>query len=140
MPVIINVTGEPAGGFTMSAPQTKDQTAVASGPRDKVDRVNEAVGTVNVTGRTETVEQGDEKVTVKMGNRTVEISMGNETLNIKMGNQSTKLDLGASTTEAMQSIELKVGQSSIKVDQTGVTIKGMMISIEGQVQTQLKRW
>src|SRR2546423_3041474 len=57
VPVIINVTGEPAGGFTMSAPQTKDQTAVASGPRDKVDRVNEAVGTVNVTGRTETVEQ-----------------------------------------------------------------------------------
>ena len=38
----------------------------------------------------------------------------------------------------MQSIELKVGQSSIKLDQAGVTIKGMMIQIEGHVQTQVK--
>ena len=38
----------------------------------------------------------------------------------------------------MQSIELKVGQSSIKLDQMGVTIKGMMINIEGQIQAQVK--
>jgi type VI secretion system secreted protein VgrG len=31
-----------------------------------------------------------------------------------------------------------VGQSSIKIDQMGVTIKGMMISIEAQVQCQVK--
>jgi type VI secretion system secreted protein VgrG len=30
----------------------------------------------------------------------------------------------------MQSIELKVGSNSIKIDQTGVTIKGAMIKIE----------
>ena len=42
------------------------------------------------------------------------------------------------TTEAMQSITLKVGQSSVKLDQMGVTIKGMMIQIEGQIQTQVK--
>ena len=35
----------------------------------------------------------------------------------------------------MQSITLKVGQSSVKIDQMGVTIKGMMIKIEGQVMT-----
>jgi type VI secretion system secreted protein VgrG len=38
----------------------------------------------------------------------------------------------------MQSITLKVGQNSITIDQTGVTIKGMMVSIEGQVQTTVK--
>ena len=38
----------------------------------------------------------------------------------------------------MQSIELKVGQSSIKIDQMGVTIKGMMINVEGQVMTEVK--
>ena len=70
-----------------------------------------------------------------MGNRDVKIDMGNDTLTIKMGNQTTKLDLGKSETEAMQSIELKVGQSSIKVDQMGVTIKGMMIKVEGQIMT-----
>jgi type VI secretion system secreted protein VgrG len=42
------------------------------------------------------------------------------------------------STEAMQGIELKVGQSSVKIDQMGVTITGMMIKIEGQVQTEVK--
>jgi type VI secretion system secreted protein VgrG len=38
----------------------------------------------------------------------------------------------------MQSIELKVGQSSIKIDQMGVTIKGMMIKVEAQIQGEFK--
>ena len=106
--------------------------------------------------RTETVKQGDEKVTIEQGHRTVtvgqgndthlirkgdrsvQIDLGNDTLNIKMGNQTTKLDLGKSETQAMQSIELKVGQSSIKLDQSGVTIKGMKISVDGQLMTEVK--
>jgi type VI secretion system secreted protein VgrG len=79
--------------------------------------------------RTEVVEKGNEKITIQQGNRDVTISMGNDSLKISMGSQ---------TTEAMQSIELKVGQSSVKLDQMGVTIKGMMIQIEGQIQTQVK--
>jgi type VI secretion system secreted protein VgrG len=88
--------------------------------------------------RSATVQTGNDTLTVKQGNRAVEVSMGNDTLTIKMGNQTTKLDLGKSETEAMQSIELKVGQSSVKLDQTGVTIQGMLIKIEGQIQTQVK--
>jgi type VI secretion system secreted protein VgrG len=88
--------------------------------------------------RTETVEEGDEKVTIKKGNRAVEISMGNESLTIKMGNQTTKLDMGKSETEAMQSIVLKVGQSSITLDQTGVSIKGLTVKIEGQIEVDVK--
>jgi type VI secretion system secreted protein VgrG len=84
------------------------------------------------------ISQGDDSLLVKQGNRAVEISMGDDSLLIKMGNQTTKLNLGSSSTEAMQSIELKVGQSSLKVDQMGVSISGMMIKIEGQVQTSLK--
>jgi type VI secretion system secreted protein VgrG len=37
----------------------------------------------------------------------------------------------------MQGIELKVGSNSIKIDMTGITISGMMVSISGQVQTQV---
>jgi type VI secretion system secreted protein VgrG len=88
--------------------------------------------------REETLNEGNDKLTIKKGNREATIEMGNDTLTIKMGNQTTKLNLGMSQTEAMQSIELKVGQSSLKVDQMGVTIKGLMINIEGQVQTQVK--
>jgi type VI secretion system secreted protein VgrG len=106
--------------------------------------------------RTETVKDGNEKVTIetgnrevyvnkgndkhqiKMGNRECIIDMGNDNLTIKMGNQITKINLGKSETEAMQSIELKVGQSSLKLDQMGITLKGMMITCEAQIQMEQK--
>ncbi|MCG6942504.1 MAG: type VI secretion system tip protein VgrG [Thiohalocapsa sp.] len=94
--------------------------------------------TIKQGNRTEELSQGNETVTIKMGNRKVELGMGNDDLTLEMGNQTTKLSLGKSTTDAMQSIELKVGQSSVKVDQMGVTIKGMMIKIEGQVTVDVK--
>lgn len=88
--------------------------------------------------RTVSLEQGNESLTVKMGNRSTEIKQGNDELKIAMGNRVVKVDLGKISEEAMQSIELTVGQSSIKIDQTGITIKGMMIKIEGQLQTEIK--
>jgi type VI secretion system secreted protein VgrG len=88
--------------------------------------------------RTENVKKGNETITIEKGNRDTTIKMGNDSLTISMGNQTTKISLGKSETEAMQSIELKVGQSSVKLDQMGVTIKGMMIKIEGQVQVDVK--
>jgi type VI secretion system secreted protein VgrG len=105
--------------------------------------------------RTETVKTGNEKVTIEQGNRDVivkmgndthkidqgnrdvQIAMGNDTLTIKMGNQTTKINMGSSSTEAMQSIELKVGQNSIKIDQMGVTIQGMQVKVSSQLQTQV---
>lgn len=66
------------------------------------------------------------------------MNVGNQTTTLSKGNQTTKLDLGAIQTEAMQSIELKVGANSIKIDATGVTIKGVMVKIEGTAMAQLK--
>ena len=42
------------------------------------------------------------------------------------------------TREAGTQIQLTVGQSSITIDQMGVTIKGMTISIQAQVQAEVK--
>ena len=94
--------------------------------------------TVTDGNRAIAVSKGDNSLKVDMGNHDVKIAMGNHTTDVKMGNVSLKADLGQIANEAMQSIELKVGQSSIKVDQMGVTITGMMIKIEGQIQTQVK--
>jgi type VI secretion system secreted protein VgrG len=98
---------------------------------------NESV-TIEQGNRTVTVKQGNDTHEISQGNREVTIDMGNDTLTIKMGNQTTKLNLGASSTEAMQSIELTVGQNSIKIDQTGITLQGMMIKVQGQIQTQVQ--
>ncbi len=87
--------------------------------------------------RTTTIKNNETK-TITQGNQKTTINMGNNSMLIKMGNMDTKLNLGKEEREAMQSIELKVGQSSVKLDQTGVTIKGMMIKIEGQVLVDVK--
>jgi type VI secretion system secreted protein VgrG len=85
-----------------------------------------------------TVEQGDQKTTVSQGNVSTTVSMGNVDTQVKMGNYTLKAALGAVTIEAMQSITLKVGQSSVVIDQTGVTVKGMMVTSEAQVQQTVK--
>ena len=84
------------------------------------------------------VVEHDESVTIAKGNRNVQIDMGNDTLTLKMGNQTTRLNVGKSTTEAMQGIELKVGANSIVIDQSGITLKGLMIKLEGTVMSQIK--
>jgi len=116
------------GNDTLTVEKGKQAISVKSGDR-----------TVEVKGnQTHTVQQGNEKVEIKMGNRTVELGQGNDSLTVKMGNRTVKVSLGKINEEAMQAIELKVGQSSIKVDQAGVTIKGMTVKVEGQVQTEVK--
>ncbi|MGD2067690.1 MAG: type VI secretion system tip protein VgrG [Gemmatimonadota bacterium] len=84
------------------------------------------------------LDMGDMSTQLKMGNMSTKLDMGNLDTQLKMGNVTTKLSLGKASEEAMQSIEFKVGASSVKIDQTGVTIKGMMIKIEGTIQTEVK--
>ena len=126
----LTVGNSQASGGSQTITIYKDRT-------ETVKTGNESV-TIEQGNRTVTVKTGNDTHEISQGNRAVTIDMGNDTLTIKMGNQTTKLNLGSSSTEAMQSIEFKVGQNSIKIDQTGVTIQGMMIKVQGQVQTQLQ--
>ena len=102
-----------------------------------LDKGDETVA-IKMGNRTVTLEKGNDDLTIKMGNLTTKLAMGNTTLELDMGDATTKAKLGKISEEAMQGIEMKVGQNSIKIDQTGVTIKGMMVKVEGQVQTQIK--
>ncbi len=102
-----------------------------------VEQGNQAV-TIKMGNQTTTLDAGNQELTLKSGNQTITLKMGSQQTNVKLGNVTTKADLGKIANEAMQGIELKVGQSSVKLDQTGVTIKGMMVKIEGQIQTDIK--
>ncbi|WP_410497874.1 type VI secretion system Vgr family protein [Chitinibacter sp. S2-10] len=88
--------------------------------------------------RTVQIDQGNDQHLVKTGNRSVEVSLGNDELLIKAGNQVTKINAGKSEMEAMQSIELKVGSNSIKIDTSGITIKGMAVHVEGTSSADVK--
>jgi type VI secretion system secreted protein VgrG len=88
--------------------------------------------------RTVNVRKGDDKLTVQQGNRTVDVPNGNHTIQSTTGDIVIKTTAGAVSVEALKSLTLKVGQSTVTLDQSGVTIKGMMVKVEGQLMTNLK--
>lgn len=97
--------------------------------------------------RRATIAEGNDTVTVQQGSRTIDVPMGDHTIKSKQGNIALQTDmgditiktsLGAVSVEAMRSLTLKVGQSTITLDQTGVTIKGMQVQVEGQIMTSIK--
>lgn len=79
----------------------------------------------------------DRTVTIK-NNEKVTIEQGDQTTEVKLGNISVKASLGSITIEAMQTITLKVGQSSVTLSQAGVEVKGLTVTLNGQVATTVK--
>jgi type VI secretion system secreted protein VgrG len=117
--------------------------------RDQTKRVGRDRTTSVKNNETFTLDEGDEKHTVTKGKRTTEIQQndeltvvqgdvkttvdtGNMTIAVSTGNYSLKTDVGGVTIEATTQIQLKCGPSSIVIDPTGVTIKGMMITVQAQ--------
>ncbi len=88
--------------------------------------------------RTSTLETGDETVHIKKGNCTVTIDKGNDSLTLKQGNQTVKISAGKSKTEAAQSIEFKVGASSIKIEPAKITFKSAQIDIKADAKLSAK--
>ncbi|MEJ1336054.1 MAG: type VI secretion system tip protein VgrG [Candidatus Sedimenticola sp. (ex Thyasira tokunagai)] len=62
--------------------------------------------------------------------RSTTLDTGNDAIQVKKGNRTINVDLGSITEEAMKSIELKVGASSIKIEPAKITIKSVQIAIE----------
>ena len=120
-----------------------------------IEKGNQTI-TVKEKDQTITIEQGAQKFIVKMGdqsqsiekgNRTVEVDVGNNSLKVKQGNHEVTVDVGNITIkagagkillDAMQSIELKVGSNSVKIDQMGIQAKGAMVKAEADAQMSVK--
>ncbi len=82
-------------------------------------------------------DSGDQTIDI-YNNRIVTLEQGNDSTTVSMGDHSLDVSAGKSTVEAAVSIELKVGSNSIKIDQSGITIKGIMIKIEGSATAEMK--
>jgi type VI secretion system secreted protein VgrG len=94
--------------------------------------------TVTAGGRTATVQDGGDKLTVNTGGRTATIAAGGDSLTVQSGDLSMQVSTGAVSIEALQSITLKVGGNTLTVDQSGISLKGIMVQIEGQAMVQVK--
>ena len=66
------------------------------------------------------------------------IRSDDDRLTVRQGDLSIQVSLGNASVTAMQSIELRVGSSLIRIDQTGITISGTMIQINGSAMTDIQ--
>lgn len=57
VPVVINVTGEPAPGYSMAAPEPEQAEVTVSGRAEAIALATQAVASIDVEGRTESVNQ-----------------------------------------------------------------------------------
>ena len=86
----------------------------------------------------ETTEVGDSQTNTVKNGRTTTVNAGGDTLTVQAGDLAIKASSGAITMEAMTSITLTVGQSSVTINQQGVTVAGMTVSVQGQMQASVK--
>lgn len=97
-------------------------------------------------GREVTIHNGDDKLTVKSGDFQQTVTAGNyeQTVNkdvtqtVETGDITRNVELGKVLEEAAQSIEFKVGQSSIKLEPSKITIKSVEIKVEGTMKAEIK--
>ncbi len=89
-------------------------------------------------GNNQTIEIDAKQSTKIASGRTVTVTSGGDSLEVKDGNLAMKATAASITGEAATSIELKVGSNSITISQSGIQIKGMSISISGDMQVELK--
>lgn len=136
-----------AGNETLTVSKGNRSVAIAKGTETLT--VSEGKRTVTVAGgddvhevskgdRTVTVGQGDDVLTVSRGDATLDVKQGDYAVKLGSGSVSIKASAGKISLEAMQSIELKVGANSVKIDTAGVTIKGTMVTVQGDAQCQVK--
>ncbi len=120
-----------------------DQTIHVLGFRSRKIEKDETVDvlgkqTLTITkDRSATIKEGNESIEVSKGNSKLEVAMGNWENIVKMGNVTVKASLGKIELEAMQSIKLTVGESSIELTQQGISIAGLQMKIDGQIQTEV---
>jgi type VI secretion system secreted protein VgrG len=94
--------------------------------------------TLTIGGKqTETIEK-DRAITIRSGDDSLTVSKGTITTIADLGDISIKASAGAIVIEAIQSIELKVGANSVKIDPAGVTVKGTMVKVEGSAMLDMK--
>ncbi|TDK46867.1 type VI secretion system Vgr family protein [Antarcticimicrobium luteum] len=100
-----------------------------------------------------TIEKGDEEYKIETGSQLLEIKKdktqkidgkhtktitGNDATTVKTGNMTVDVKSGKITMTAAVEILLKVGGSSVKIDNSGVTIKGPIIKIQGDGMIEAK--
>ncbi len=103
--------------------------------------------TESVDGKQDVTIKGDQTLIVSDGNKIDNVRQGDSKIEVVGGNQTTTVDSGNIKIDAIagkiaisagQEITLTVGDSSIKIDQMGVTITGAVkVKVSGGAMTEV---
>ncbi|MCF6232409.1 MAG: type VI secretion system tip protein VgrG [Rhodobacteraceae bacterium] len=100
-----------------------------------------------------TIAKGDQTIKIETGSKVLEIKTdktqkiegkhtktitGDDTTTVKTGNMKIDVKAGKVSIKAAMEIKLEVGGSSIKIDNSGVTIKGPIIKIAADGMAEMK--
>jgi type VI secretion system secreted protein VgrG len=121
---------------TETVKQGNEKITIETGDREVVVQKGNDSHHVDA-GNREVIVKGDDTHQVKQGNRSVTLDMGSDTLTVKQGDITTDAKLGKCTIKAMQSIELIVGSSSIKIEPAKITLSSPQISVSGSTKSEI---
>ena len=114
--------------------------------RDQKQRVGRNRSSVVHKHESLEVETGDETRTVKKGSRkttihsddTLLVEKGNSKTTVDSGNYNVKISKGKAVIEAKQSIELKVGSTSIKLTPSAIEMTSLSVKIDAKTSLSAK--
>lgn len=93
---------------------------------------------VTIKGKQTIDVTGNRSVQIDQGNDSLAVQQGNLSIDVALGNVSIKADAGKIAMQAMQSIELTVGSTSLKLTPEGITLSALMIKIGAEAMLDMK--
>jgi type VI secretion system secreted protein VgrG len=141
--VIIGVDKQDPGDLTQTIQHTKTETIKKGDHLLKVEEGNQNIfvksdHTETIEGKaTQTITKNYTQI-VKTGDVMRKVSSGSEALMIAKGDLDFKTTAGSTSITAGKEIKLSVGANSIIIDNSGITINGTMITLQGKATVDVK--
>lgn len=156
--------GKAEEGHQLSFNDKKDEELLSIvSQKDLSIKVKNDANTTIARNRSTELTKGDDTLLLKEGNRAITLDKGDMVTELKKGNINYKIKGNVETAvtsgnysvnvsagnadfkcaktiniEATSTINLKVGSNSIKISNSGITINGMNLKLEGSVVAELK--
>ncbi|MDT8857520.1 type VI secretion system tip protein TssI/VgrG [Paracoccaceae bacterium Fryx2] len=141
--ITVGLEKKDAGDMTLTVHHDLTETVKTGDHTFKIETGSQIIDiktdkTETITGKSDLTVTGNVTETVKTGNVTATVEMGNEARTLKLGNYTLDTSLGKIALTAMQEISLTVGANSVVIDQSGVKITGIMVTVEGKAMLEAK--
>lgn len=149
--ITIGLEHQDPGDLTQTVYHTKTETIQTGDHIFSVDTGNQEIfvktnHTKQVDGESSTtikqdtafeVTDGNYSQTISSGDVAREVSMGSESKTISMGDWTVKTTAGSIEFTAGMEIKFTVGGNSITIDNSGITVKGLMVTVDGSATVDI---